>query len=60
MAYLIMSLFNCRCSVGNVLEKTKTFYVHGSVHRESVSIIAQQDATTQFIIQGVSKRALQI
>jgi len=22
------------------------FYVHGSVHRESVSIIVQQDATT--------------
>jgi len=40
-----MSLFNCRYSVGNVLEKTKTFYVHGSAHRESMSIIVQQHAT---------------
>jgi len=33
------------------LDTRRTFYVHGSVHRESMSIIVQQDATTySFII----------
>ena len=33
------------------LRKSSQFYVHGSVHRESMSIIVQQDATIySFII----------